>query len=630
MEERLKGFLERHDIFYLHLRMIRCALTEGQNEAQRRYYEYMHVHHPIPEGLILSPEEKKRQQTAVFSANPVLSIIVPLYNTPKKFLMEMIRSVQAQTYGKWELCLADGSDHDHHYVGRLCRRMGRKDVRIKYQKLEKNEGISENSNAGLRMAMGSYIGLLDHDDLLHPAALYEAVKTINDKKADLIYTDEVVFRWKTKDANRFHFKPDYSPDLLRGNNYICHFLVFSRELLKKVGGEFSPAYDGSQDYDLTLRLTEKAGNIVHIPKALYYWRNHVGSVASDVSAKPYTVEAGRRAIAAHLQRIGLDGKVMNAAFPSTYRVQYRIQGEPKISIVIPNRDHVEDLRKCLDSIREKSSWKNWEIIIVENNSEDEAVFQYYQEAEKTDERIRTVAWKGETFNFSSICNYGVSFASGEYVLLLNNDTEVITPNWLEEMLMFAQRPDVGAVGSMLYYPDDTVQHAGVILGIGMAASAHAHKGFPRGHDGYYARMSVASNLSAVTGACMMVPRRVYEEVGGLDESFRVAMNDIDFCLRIREKGYLIVFTPFAELYHYESKSRGLDYENEAKWKRFEEEAGRFRKKWAEILAGGDPYYNPNLTQEREDFSVRDTRTTDRGEKKPHEKNRNGTSRGLCH
>ena len=578
----------------------------------------MHVHHPKPEGQTLNKAERKRQQNATFSEGSTFSIIVPLYNTPQKFLKSMIRSVQRQTYKKWELCLADGSDGAHEYVGQICNRIAKQDARIKYLKLEKNNGISANSNAALKMAKGNYIGLLDHDDLLHPAALYEVAITIEKKKADLIYTDEVVFRWTMKDANRFHFKPDYSPDLLRGNNYICHFMVFHQDLLETIGGGFRSEFDGSQDYDLTLRLVEKAEHIVHIPKALYYWRNHAGSVASDVSAKPYTVEAGRRAIASHLQRIGLAGEVMNAAFPSTYRIRYQIVGEPKVSIVIPNKDHVEDLSKCLSSIRKKSSWKNWEVIIVENNSMEEATLRYYREVKKSDARIRIVQWEGGIFNFSSICNYGVSFSTGDYILLLNNDTEVITSEWMEEMLMFAQRPDVGAVGSMLYYPGDTVQHAGVILGIGTAAAGHAHLGFPRGHSGYYGRMSVASNMSAVTGACMMVPRHVYEEVGGLDESFQVALNDVDFCLRIREKGYLIVFTPFSELYHYESKTRGSDNNGGENRIRFEREAEHFRTKWAEVLAKGDPYYNPNLTLEREDFSVRDTRTECKGKKQRRE------------
>ena len=273
-----KSFLERHDVFYLYLRMIRCSLTEGYGEARRRYYEYMHVHHPKPEGQALNNAERQRQQNATFSKNPTFSIIVPLYNTPKKFLKNMIRSVLRQTYIKWELCLADGSDGAHEYVGQFCKRIAKQDARIKYLKLEKNNGISANSNAALKMATGNYIGLLDHDDLLHPAALYEVAITIEKKKADLIYTDEVVFRWTMKDANRFHFKPDYSPDLLRGNNYICHFMVFHQDLLKTIGGGFRSEFDGSQDYDLTLRLVEKAEHIVHIPKALYYWRNHVGCV----------------------------------------------------------------------------------------------------------------------------------------------------------------------------------------------------------------------------------------------------------------------------------------------------------------------------------------------------------------
>lgn len=544
-------------------------------------------------------KQLNEQRKAVFAKNVKISILVPLYNTPEKFLLEMIQSVLDQTYSDWELCLADGSDLDHSYVQTICQNYAAKDSRICYRKLDKNRGISGNTNACVEMATGDYFALFDHDDLLHPAALFEVMRAICEKNADFIYTDETTFRRVKRDASQPHFKPDFSPDTLRSYNYICHFTVFSRELLIKAGGGFRSEFDGSQDYDLILRLTEKAQNIVHIPKILYYWRSHANSVASDVSAKPYTVDAAKKALAQHLERVGLKGNVLDAGVPSTYRISYGIEGEPLISILIPNKDHIQDLKKCIDSVKKKSTYPNWEIVIIENNSTDKETFTYYDEVQK-DDRIQVVTWTGE-FNFSAINNFGAQYAKGEYILLLNNDIEVITPDWLEQMLMFAQRKDVGAVGPMLYYPDNTIQHAGVILGIGGVAG-HSHKNYPRNHHGYMFRLTIAQNYSCVTAACMLIRRRVWDEVHGLDETFKVAFNDVDLCMRIRKAGYLVVWTPFAELYHYESKSRGLE-DTPEKQARFEGEINRFQSRWAAELEVGDPYYNPNLTLYREDFSV---------------------------
>lgn len=602
-KKRLRAFFQRHDLLYLYLRTLRCALSEGTEEAKKRYDAYLRVNYPLKYWSIMpSRKERQSQREAEFSSNNKISIIVPLYNTPLKYLREMICSVREQTRGEWELCLADGSDATHGAVARYGQRMAQRDRRIRYLKLGKNEGISENSNAALRLAEGNYIGLLDHDDVLHPSALYEVLCAIDKQQADFVYTDEIVFHHKLWDGNDFHCKPDFSPDSLRSYNYICHFTVFRRDLMEKAGGGFRKAMDGSQDHDLFLRLTEQAERIVHVPKILYFWRNHSGSVASDVAEKPYALAAGRKAVSEQLNRLGWEGEVRDSSFPSTYRIRYRIQGNPKVSIIIPNMDHVEDLKKCLDSIRAKTTWQEWEVLVVENNSRKEETFRYYEEAQKRDRRIRVVNWQGE-FNFSAICNYGVSYATGEHILLLNNDIEVISPDWLEEMLMFSQREEVGAVGALLYYPDDTVQHAGVIIGTGIAAG-HAHRGFCRGENGYLSRLTVVHNVSAVTGACMMIPRRVFDSVSGLDETFRVALNDVDLCLRIRQKGYLIVMTPYAELYHYESKSRGTDTAGE-NLRRFQEESAHFRETWADFLKKGDPYYNPNLTLLREDFSLKE-------------------------
>lgn len=554
----------------------------------------------IAEDYYISAQRREQEENAQFPKDIKFSVLVPLYNTPDSFLKAMIESVQAQTYKNWELCLADGSDSEHSFVGEICKKYAGKDERIKYEKLEKNLGISENTNACIRMATGEYIALFDHDDLLHPSALYEAMRAICEHGADFIYTDENTFSEEPRDAYNPHFKPDFSPDTLRSYNYICHLSAFSRELLDSVG-YFRSEYDGSQDYDLILRLTEKAKRVFHIRKILYYWRAHKNSVAQDVGAKPYTVTAAKKALAAHLERCGLKGEVLDSSVPTTYHIKYEIDGNPLISVIIPNKDHTDDLDICLKSLYEKSSYKNFEVIIVENNSTEKETFEYYEAIAQKHGNIKIVKWEGN-FNYSAINNFGVNYAKGEFILLLNNDVEIINGICLEEMLMFAQRKDVGAVGAKLYYSDDTVQHAGVILGLGGTAG-HAHKHFGRSHPGYMARASIAQNLSACTAACLMMRRDVFDEVGGLDESFEVAFNDVDLCMKIRKKGYLVVFTPYAELYHYESKSRGNDSTPE-KLERFRGEIDRFKEKWQKQLDDGDPYYNPNLTLTRDDFSLK--------------------------
>ena len=550
-------------------------------------------------------QERKQQEETVFERMVKISILVPLYNTPKDFLHEMIQSVTTQTYGNWELCLADGSDKEHHFVGEICKEYAKADKRVVYHKLEKNEGISGNTNACLKLATGEYIALFDHDDILHPSVLYEYVKVINEKNADYIYCDETTF--KDGDINKMltlHFKPDYAPDNLRANNYICHFSCFKRTLLD--GTElFRTKFDGSQDHDMILRLTDIAENVVHVPRLMYYWRSHAGSVASGIEAKSYAIEAARGAVAEHLKNHGFEHfKITSTrAFETIFKVSYQIIGNPKISIVIANKDHVDDLRRCISSILEKSTHDNYEIVVVENNSTTKEIFDYYKEIQEKDSRVKVVTYTGE-FNYSAVNNLGVQHTDGEYILLLNNDTEVITVNWMEELLMYAQREDVGAVGAKLYYANKTIQHAGVVIGLGAHRTAgHTHYGQSRENLGYMGRLCYAQNVTAVTGACLLVKKSVYEEVGGLDESFVISLNDVDFCLKLREKGYLNVFTPFAELYHYESISRGLDNQGE-KAKRYNEESERFRKKWKAQLEAGDPYYNPNFSLDRSDFSLK--------------------------
>lgn len=551
----------------------------------------------------------KEERETVFDRMIKISILVPLYNTPEPFLRDMITSVLNQTYQNWELCLADGSDAEHGEVGRICREYLEKDSRIVYQKLLKNEGISGNTNECLKLATGEYIGLFDHDDILHPSTLYEYVKAVNEQDADYIYCDETTF--KNGDINKMltmHFKPDYAVDNLRANNYICHFSVFAKRLLE--GEElFRSRFDGSQDHDMILRMTDRAKHIVHIPKLLYYWRCHEGSVASGIDAKPYVVAAAKGAVADHLRRHGFTHFQITStrAFETIFKIRYEIIGDPMISIVIPNKDHAADLKRCITSILEKSTYENYEIVIVENGSETKEIFEYYTSLKEYD-NIRVVTYEkpeGQNgFNYSAVNNFGVKQTKGDYVLLLNNDTEVITVNWMEELLMYAQREDVGAAGAKLYYGNKTIQHAGVVLQLGAHRTAgHSHYGQSRENLGYMGRLCYAQNVSAVTGACLLVKKSLFEEVGGLDESFAISLNDVDFCLKLREKGLLNVFTPFAELYHYESVSRGLDDSGE-KAERYNRESAHFREKWKTVLEKGDPYYNPNFSLDRSDFALK--------------------------
>lgn len=554
-------------------------------------------------GSFPSAAEREKEETTVFPKDVTFSILVPLYNTPERFLREMIESVTAQTYGKWELCLADGSDDAHDFVGRICQEYRQKDSRIKYQKLAKNEGISGNTNECYKMATGNYIALFDHDDLLHPCVLFAYMQAICEKDADYIYCDEATFKGNSiNHMITLHFKPDYAPDNLLANNYICHFSVFSRELLES-GELFRSQFDGSQDHDMILRLTAKAKHIVHVPRILYYWRSHKGSVASSIDAKTYAIDAAKGAVADHLTKLGYRNFEIEStrAFATIFRIKYELTSRPLVSIIIPNKDHVDDLSRCVESIINLSTYDNYEIVIVENNSETAEIRTYYEEISRHP-RVQVVEYKGD-FNYSKINNFGVQYAKGEYLLLLNNDTEVITPDWMEELLMYAMRKDVGVVGAKLYYPDKTIQHAGIVIGLGAHRTAgHTHYRIPEANVGYMGRLCYAQDVTAVTGACMMVSKALYEELGGLDESFTVALNDVDFCLRVREKGFLNIFTPFAELYHYESKSRGSDKKDERAL-RYQQESDRFRVKWADALAKGDPYYNPNFSLDHSDFTV---------------------------
>lgn len=578
-------------------RGLKSLIHEGPVTALRKVKRYLTVRqddmcHWMKEPLY-SDEQLQEQREQVFSGDCKVSIITPLYNTNERHLREMLDSVVAQTFHNWELCLADGSDDSSDKVSEICRKYEEKDSRIRYVKLEKNHGIAGNSNVAVSMSTGEYLALLDHDDILHPAALYEVVKAFSEHQVDFVYTDEATFMDPNlSDITFVHLKPDFAPDNLKSNNYICHFTAFRRGLMDSCGA-FREGYDGSQDHELILRLTAGARKIIHIPRVLYYWRAHADSAALQTENKSYATKAGILAISDYLKGKGVSATVgQSKGIPTIYRVSYVIEGTPKVSIIIPNRNHLKDLAGCIFSIKKYTSYRNYEIIIVENGSRDRKVFQYYQGIQEKDKQIKVIRWNRE-FNWSAINNFAVKKATGEYLLFLNNDTEIITPQWIEELLMHAQRAEVGAVGAMLYYPDNTIQHAGVVIGLnGVAAHSFPHA--RRGEVGYAGKLCYTQNMSAVTGACMMTRKSVWDKVGGFDESFAVSFNDIDYCIRIRKKGYLVVWTPYAELYHWESKSRGRAGFGSRK-KELLRSAEAFREKWRMELEAGDPYYNPNFS-----------------------------------
>ena len=573
-----------------------------QRRQDRRYYEENFPGQTF-RAARLAPVELLVRQSKTQPQGPLISIVVPLYNTPLPFLTELLDSVVNQTYRNWELCLVDAGQDEK--VGQAVAARMAQDSRIRYQKLAKNDGIAGNTNAGFALARGEYIALLDHDDILHPCALWYAAQAIVQEGADFVYTDEVTFEGKVENTTLYHLKPDFMLDNLRANNYICHLSVFQAALLQAAGGGERGEYNGSQDYDLYLRLTEQAQKIVHIPHVLYYWRSSPTSVASGIEAKTYCIEAAIKALYAHYARLGVavDEVSMIPDTPGFYKTDYTIQRPGLVSILIPSCDHAKDLRTCVDSIYAKTTYPHFEIIVIENNSKEEETFRTYERLERQHpDSFRVVRWEGTGFNYSALNNFGARFAQGEYLLLLNNDTEVITPRWLEEMVMFAQQERIGCVGAKLLYPDDTIQHAGLGFGY-LTLAAHMHKNFPVANPGYMGRLIYAHDVYGVTGACLMIRRTLYEEVGGLDESFAVAFNDVDFCVRVHKAGYQNLFTPFAMLYHYESKSRGLD-ESPEKRARFVSEVTRFQTRWKAELAAGDPCLNPNFDIDRDDFRIK--------------------------
>ena len=532
-----------------------------------------------------------------FDKQPLISIVMPVYDVAPKWLDLAIKSIENQWYDNWELCIADDKSPSEETIEYL---KNINNPKIKVTFLEENLNISGATNAALEIATGEYIALMDNDDEITPDALYEMVKAINENDAEFIYSDEDFISTEGECSNP-HFKPDFSPDLLLSHNYITHFSCFKRELLDKVG-HFNPEFDGSQDYDLFLRLTEQTSKIYHIQKVLYHWRMLETSTSANSEAKPEAIDRGRVVVQETLKRRGIDGVVEHGNMHHYFRIKYNIKGNPLVSIVIPFKDKPELLDMSINSILDKSTYQNYEIIAISNNSEEPETFEMMAQIEKKDDRVSFYEYNVE-FNYSDINNHGVNtYAKGEHIVLLNNDIEVISPDWIESMLELSQRDNTGCVGAKLYYPNETVQHAGIIVGLGGYAG-HSHKMYPRDNPGYFNRLSIVQNFSALTAACLMVKKSIYNEVNGMDEiKFKVAYNDVDFCLRVREKGYLNIFTPYAEMYHHESVSRGYETTPE-KIARFQTEKDALSKRHSKILTNGDPYYNSNLSYDREDFSI---------------------------
>ena len=558
----------------------------------------------VPYGLwyrayIPTEETLETQRKQKFDYSPLISIAVPAYQTPVEFLRQMIESLIVQTYSNWELCIVNASP-DNEEMQKVLAEYSAGDSRVRFCNLKENFGIAENTNRAFAMAKGEFVGLLDHDDLLAPNALYEIVKILQDHpQADALYTDEDKVTTELDEHFQPHLKPDFNLDLLRSNNYICHFFVVRKSIVEKAGG-FRKEFDGAQDYDFIFRCTENAGEVLHVPEILYHWRTHKASTADNPASKMYAFEAGKRAIEAHLERTGTKGEVSHTQDLGFYRVKYPVQGKPLVSVIIPNKDEKETLQTCLEMLEKNTGYQNFEIIIVENNSTTDEIFRYYKEL-SGNRKIHLLRW-GKEFNYSAINNFAVAHAKGEYLLFLNNDVKSINPDWLEEMLGVCQRPEVGGVGAKLIYPDNTIQHAGCVIGMGGIAG-HMFVDMPADRTGYLHKASLLQDMSAVTAACLLMKKEVFEQAGGFTEELAVAFNDVDLCLKVRKNGYLIVYDPYAKLYHMESKTRGAE-DSKEKVRRFQTEIEYMRCHWIDILKNGDPCYNKNLSLTKWNYSLK--------------------------
>ena len=554
---------------------------------------------PWYRAYIPTEETLETQRKQKFDYSPLISIAVPAYQTPVEFLRQMIESLIVQTYSNWELCIVNASP-DNEEMQKVLAEYSAGDSRVRFCNLKENLGIAENTNRAFAMTKGEFVGLLDHDDLLAPNALYEIVKILQDHpQADALYTDEDKVTTELDEHFQPHLKPDFNLDLLRSNNYICHFFVVRKSIVEKAGG-FRKEFDGAQDYDFIFRCTENAGEVLHVPEILYHWRTHKASTADNPASKMYAFEAGKRAIEAHLERTGTEGEVSHTQDLGFYRVKYPVQGKPLVSVIIPNKDEKETLQTCLEMLEKNTGYQNFEIIIVENNSTTDEIFRYYKEL-SGNRKIHLLRW-GKEFNYSAINNFAVAHAKGEYLLFLNNDVKSINSDWLEEMLGVCQRPEVGGVGAKLIYPDNTIQHAGCVIGMGGIAG-HMFVDMPADHTGYLHKASLLQDMSAVTAACLLMKKEVFEQAGGFTEELAVAFNDVDLCLKVRKNGYLIVYDPYAKLYHMESKTRGAE-DSKEKVRRFQTEIEYMRCHWIDILKNGDPCYNKNLSLTKWNYSLK--------------------------
>ena len=632
--EKVKFYIKRYGFFSTLKKVFKriFKIKENRKTNQEAYQIWIEKNTP-------NEDELEKQKTTKFTYAPKISVVVPMYNTDEKFFQDLIESLNNQTYANWELCLADGSPKKNENLEKYYE----KNKKIKYNFLGKNEGISENTNEAIKMATGDYVGFLDHDDILSEEALFQVVKVINqDLKTDFIYTDEDKI---DENYERFepYFKPDYSPETLECNNYITHFVVVKKEIIEKIG-KLNSEFNGAQDFDFVLRATKVANKIIHISKVLYHWRVHKNSTAYIADTKNYAFEAGKKVIEADLKREGKSATVeFGQEVPGIYKIKYEVIGNPKVSILIPNKDNIKLLKKCITSILKFTTYENYEINIIENNSEKKETFKYYEELvknskikilnfnkhtvfdingekslenktlskgleknniEKNIENIETKEnelQKVSEFNYSALINFGVKNVDAEFVLQLNNDTKLITKDWLEIFIGYAQNSEIGAVGARLYYEDKTIQHAGIIVGVsGIAGNALVN--LPYGKHAYFGREAATRNVLAVTGACLFARRSLYYEVGFMDEKeFKVAFNDVDFCLKLYENGYRNVYNPYIELIHYESKSRGYEI-SEEKEERFEKEANNFKRKWSKYIKY-DPYYNKNLSRKTVNYDI---------------------------
>ena len=558
------------------------------------YSQWREKNAPRPADL-----QKLAETVEILPHKPLISVIMPVFNAPEPFLRDAIASVIHQIYPYWELCIADDASTEPH-IRELLTAYQAQDDRIKVTFRETNGHISHCSNSALELATGEFVALLDHDDLLTPDALYETALLVNrHPKADIIYSDEDKIDEKGQLRDPF-FKPDWCPESFLSRMYTCHFGVYRRSLVEQIG-RFRPGFEGSQDYDLVLRLTEQTDQIFHIPKILYHWRIHDRSTAQNLKNKSYAIKAAEKALEEALQRRGEPGKATALkAYPGCYIIRYDIREFKPVTIVIPTRDLGTILDRCLTSIFSKTTYSNYEVLVIDNGSTESAtfsVFEHWRKQEPKRFRCRTL---DIPFNYSKLNNYGVQQSQGDYLLFLNNDTEVLNPDWLTAMVEQAQRRQIGAVGARLLYPDGTLQHAGVVAGIGGAAG-HGHKHYSGKHNGYFSQIQSINNYAAVTAACLMCRRDVFVEVGGFEEDLAIAFNDIDFCFKILEKGYRNVYLPHVVLYHYESKSRGYE-DTPQKQARFQKEVLYMQRKWKKIIAN-DPCYSPHLTKDREDYSL---------------------------